>query len=38
MRVSKVSVHQAHDYRPAGAGMMMVPVMVQRVNHEPLQA
>jgi hypothetical protein len=32
-RVSKVSVHDAHEYRPAGAGMMVVPVMVQRHDH-----
>ncbi len=33
VRVSKCLVHRAHKYRPAGAGMMVVPVMVQRRRH-----
>jgi hypothetical protein len=31
---SLISSHATHDDRPAGAGVMVVPVMVQRREHE----
>jgi hypothetical protein len=34
MRASEFSSHQTHDDRPAGAGVMVVPVMMQRCEHE----
>ena len=37
IRVSGVSSQETHDDRPAGAGMMVVPVMVQRREHERRQ-
>jgi hypothetical protein len=34
MMRSSFSSHETHDDRPAGAGVMVVPVMVQRAEHE----